>query len=113
MRDPVKEDVLLGKSFDWRLFVRLFRFAAPYWGYLLLSLALLLLYTGVRILQPYLVKVAIDSHVANHDLGGLDRVAWAYLGLAVAGFVFRYFQTMAMQISGQRAMNDQIGRAHV
>jgi ATP-binding cassette subfamily B protein len=86
--------------------VRLLRFAAPYGFYLLLALVLLLIYTGVRIAQPYIVKVAIDSFVTSRNVAGLDRMALIYLGLAVAGFFSRYFQTMAMQIAGQRAMHD-------
>jgi ATP-binding cassette subfamily B protein len=102
----LEKEEILGKPFEWQLFLRLAHFAAPYSTYLILSLALLFLYAAVRIAQPYLVKIAIDNHVAHGDLPGLDRIALIYLGLAAVGFFFRYTQTMAMQIAGQRAMHD-------
>lgn len=100
------EEELPEKSFDRQLFLRLFRFVTPYWAYLVASLTLLVLYTGVRIGQPYVVKVAVDQYVARKDLEGLDRMALIYLGLGIFGFLFRYFQTMTTQIVGQRAMHD-------
>ena len=59
--DP-REDVL-GKAYDARLVRRLAAFARPYAGLVAASLALLFAGGGVQLLQPWLVKVAIDEAI--------------------------------------------------
>lgn len=46
---------------------RLLKYALPYWKLMLLSLVLLVFITGLELLNPYLLKVAIDDHInSNH-----------------------------------------------
>ncbi|AZR72137.1 lipid A ABC transporter permease/ATP-binding protein [Anoxybacter fermentans] len=57
------EEEVLGKAYDARLMRRLLRYAKPYWSWILLSILLLFAITGLELLRPYLVKVAIDEHI--------------------------------------------------
>lgn len=55
------------------------------------------------LLQPYLVKIAIDDHLAigNTSTGFLMQLAAVYLVLALTGFVFTYVQNNLLQHVGQ------------
>ena len=57
------EDEVLGKAYDQKLMKRLLKYAWPYRWFLAGCVALLLLITGLDLLQPYLIKVAIDNHM--------------------------------------------------
>jgi ATP-binding cassette subfamily B protein/subfamily B ATP-binding cassette protein MsbA len=57
------EDEVLGKAYDRKLMKRLLKYAWPYRWFLAGCIALLLLITGLDLLQPYLIKVAIDNHM--------------------------------------------------
>ncbi len=71
--------------FDSRVLRRLLGFVLPHWPLMLLSMALMLATAGLNLLAPYLIKVALDNHIARGDAAGLSRVALltglAYLGI--------------------------------
>ena len=56
--------------------------------------------------QPYLIKIAIDRHIATGNLAGLDRLAALYVAILVGAFAAEYLQTWTMQLTGQRIMFD-------
>jgi ATP-binding cassette subfamily B protein len=72
----------------------------------LAAVVLLLLTSAAGLAGPYLVRVAIDEHIAPGRLAGLGWVVAAYVGALVAGFVLRYAQSYVMAWVGQRAMHD-------
>lgn len=55
------------------------------------------------LLQPYLVKIVIDDHIAagQNGLPFLTGMAAIYLGLAVVSFIFSYVQSNLLQYIGQ------------
>jgi ATP-binding cassette subfamily B protein len=101
-----QDDEILGKAYDARLMRRILRYLRPYWKLLAVSFVLLMLQTGTQLLGPYITKVAIDRYIAVKDVAGLDRMAWAYVGVVLAGFVILFIQTYTTQYIGQRAMHD-------
>ena len=103
---PFHEDEILGKAYDARLTRRLLGYVRPYRASVALAVALLLLTSAMSLVGPYLVRVAIDLHIAPGRLDGLGVVVMAYLGALVAAFIFRYANTYVMQRVGQRAMYD-------
>ena len=64
-----------GKAFDPQVTRRLLGFLRPYWRAMLLALSLMLAASGLSLLAPYLIKVAIDSYIAQGDAAGLLRIA--------------------------------------
>ncbi|MCK4258268.1 MAG: ABC transporter ATP-binding protein [Halanaerobiales bacterium] len=61
------EEESLGKAYDARLMRRLLVYAKPFIGWIALSIILLLAITGIQILRPYLIKVAIDDHIMAYN----------------------------------------------
>ena len=101
-----QEDEILGKAYDARLMARMLRYLRPYWKLMAISFVFLILQTGTQLLGPYITKVAIDRYIAEKDMGGLDFMALAYLGVVALGFIVLFIQTYTTQYTGQRAMHD-------
>ncbi|WP_411345453.1 ABC transporter ATP-binding protein [Paenibacillus sp. WLX1005] len=55
------------------------------------------------LLQPYLVSIVIDDHIAvgNNDLRFLIEMALVFLGLAIVSLIFTYVQSNLLQYAGQ------------
>ncbi len=100
------DDEILGKAYDARLMARMLRYLRPYWKLLAVSFSFLLLHTATQLLGPYITKVAIDRYIAHQDVGGLDLMALAYLGVVLLGFIFLFVQTYTTEYTGQQAMHD-------
>lgn len=60
-------DDILGKAYDLKLIKRLLKYTKSYWKLLLLSIFLLVIITGLELLNPYLIKVAIDDYINGND----------------------------------------------
>src|ERR1035437_9938532 len=61
---------------------------------------------AAQLAQPYLIKTAIDRHIATGRLAGLDRLAALYLVILAGAFVADYVQTWTLQLTGQWIMFD-------
>jgi len=96
---------VLGKAYDRRLVGRLWQFVRPHWVLLLLAMALIPIAIGFEVVQPYLLKQAIDKHIAVHKLAGLGVIAAVYLGFVILQQLAGYGQLYALQLLGQRSMH--------
>ncbi|MBX5437663.1 MAG: ABC transporter ATP-binding protein [Alicyclobacillaceae bacterium] len=81
--------------------LQLLPYARPYILHFLAVLALVLVFNTSAVLQPYLVKVSIDSHIARGDAAGLRWLAAAYVGVVLVGGVANYLQMIVLQKAGQ------------
>jgi ATP-binding cassette subfamily B protein len=102
----VDHDEILGRAFDRHLVARLTAFARPHARLITATALLFPLIAGVELLQPYLLKVAIDEHILRGDWPGLTRVAVLFLGVLVALAGLRAVESYLMQLTGQRVMAD-------
>jgi ATP-binding cassette subfamily B protein len=85
---------------------RLLEFLRPYHRQVLLAFVAIILGACATLAQPYLIKIAIDRHIATRQFDGLGRLAALYLVILVAAFVSDYIQTWILQLTGQRIMFD-------
>jgi ATP-binding cassette subfamily B multidrug efflux pump len=105
--DPaVTDDEILGKAYDARLMRRLLEYLRPYWRQVAIALVAIVVGGVASLMQPYLIKVAIDRYIAARQLAGLDSLAALYLTVLVVAFAAEYVQTWTMQLTGQRIMFD-------
>ncbi|HNT77686.1 MAG TPA: ABC transporter ATP-binding protein [Anaerolineae bacterium] len=83
-----------GRAFDRRIVLRLLGFLKPHWRKMLLAFVTMLATTGLSLATPYLVKIAIDQHITQGNLAGLDQVALltalAFVGLFAASAAQQY-----------------------
>jgi ATP-binding cassette, subfamily B, multidrug efflux pump len=106
-RHPVTlDDEVLGRAYDRRLMRRLGEFVRPYRRPLAASALLFPVAAGVDLVQPYLVKVAIDDHIVQGDWAGLTRIAGLFLLTLAAQYLLRYAMGYLMAWAGQRVIHD-------
>jgi len=109
-RAPAEE--LLGKALDHTLLKRIFGYVWPYWRPLSVAAALLPVVSLCEIVQPYLLKRAIDEHIAIGRLAGLDHLGLLYLAALLGQYGAGFGQIYLTQVIGQRGMNDLRVRLH-
>ncbi|MBD3170037.1 MAG: ATP-binding cassette domain-containing protein [candidate division Zixibacteria bacterium] len=97
------EEEILGKAYDARLMKRLIKYLYPYKKYVITSFILLIIISGLKLVGPYLVKIAIDDYIMAKDYDGLVMIAILFFAMLVLQFVVRYAQTYMMQLTGQMA----------
>lgn len=109
MSEEVKkyhEEEQIGKTYDFRVAKRLFRYLKPYW--LLAAAALTLtLFTNILIsTQPYFTKVAVDDFITPKKTDGIWLFALAFFGVFLFRFIFSYVQEILLNNVGQKVMFD-------
>lgn len=92
------------RPYDHKLFRRLLSYVMPYRARVMLSLFCMAGASLTTLAGPYLIKVAIDNHIAQRDTQGLVRVAVAYVIIQALHWFFAYWQTFLMTWVGQRAI---------
>jgi ATP-binding cassette, subfamily B, multidrug efflux pump len=102
----IYEDEIVGKMYDRRLMVRLIRYVQPYNRLMLIVMLTLPLVAATKLAQPYILKIAIDNHIVNHNLAGLPALAAAFLGVIFAESVFTFVEVYLLQYIGQKVMYD-------
>ena len=100
------DEELLGKAYDARLMRRLLGYLRPYTAHVVTAFFAIVAGSALQLVQPYLIKLAIDRYIAAGDLSGLNRMALGFLAILLGSFACEYVQTFAMQLTGQRIMFD-------
>jgi ATP-binding cassette subfamily B protein len=100
------DDDILGKAYDARLMRRLLVYLRPYWRQVAFAFVAIIAGAAAQLAQPYLIKTAIDRHIATGRLAGLDRLAALYLVILAGAFVADYVQTWTLQLTGPWIMFD-------
>ena len=102
----IHDDDVLGKAYDAVLMRRLLAYLRPYWRQVAIAFGGIVVGTGAALAQPYLIKIAIDDHIATGRTAGLGGLAVLYVGILTAAFTAEYIQTWTLQLTGQRIMFD-------
>ncbi|HET7874947.1 MAG TPA: ABC transporter ATP-binding protein [Methylomirabilota bacterium] len=106
MRDHERDDEVLGRAYDARLMRRLWEHTRAHRGLILLSLGLFPPIAALELVQPWLVKVAIDEHILRRDWAGLGGMAGLFLLTLVALYALRATQAYVLQMTGQKVIHD-------
>ena len=93
-----------GRALDPRVMARLLAYLRPHWRLMLVALFLTLVTTGLTLLTPYLIAVAIDQYIAAGDLQGLTRTAVAIAAAFVGIFGATAGQIYILSWVGQRVL---------
>src|SRR5262249_6910582 len=102
----VEHDELLGRAFDHRLVGRLAAIARPHHRLIAGAALLFPLVAAFELVQPFLLKVAIDDHILRADWSGLTGVAALFLLALVILAALRAVESYLMSLTGQRVMHD-------
>ena len=107
MRRDFAEVEITDKIYDWKLMKRILAYARPYTGLIAVSILLLIIVSGVIILRPYLIKVAIDDHIlGDQDYSSILRLVVIYFSLITMSFLINYLQNYILNLTSQKIMHD-------
>ncbi len=101
-----QDEDTLGRVYDSRLLRRLWSFARPYGALMALSVLLLFAVSAAQLIQPYLVKLAIDDHINPGHSAGLGWLAAWFLVALAAEFLLRWAQLYVLERAGQNVVFD-------
>jgi ATP-binding cassette subfamily B protein len=90
-----------GRGFDLRLLARIWPFVRPKAAPFGLGFALLMTASMIKLVPPYLIKLAIDGPMARGDVEGLGLYAGLLLIAGVAEAGLGAAQTLIVRITGQ------------
>jgi ATP-binding cassette, subfamily B, multidrug efflux pump len=102
----IYEDEIVGKAYDRRLLTRFLRYLRPYRWLVVWSLLLLPPIAAAKLAQPWLLKIAIDSHITTGRMEGLPLLSLGYFALILADGLLTYLEIYLLQYLGQRVMFD-------
>ena len=100
------EDRVSTEVGDRALAARLWPYVRPYRALLGISILMLPLASALTLLQPHLLQVAIDDHIAAGKLEGLGLIVAIYATSFVFEYVILFGQFWLMQKAGQQALRD-------
>jgi len=90
--------------FNWQVLIRLIPYLRPYWRQMTFASILMLITSGLTLLIPYMMKIAIDKYIAEGDAGGLARISLltgaTFLGLYLSSTGQQYLLSWV----GQRVL---------
>jgi ABC-type multidrug transport system fused ATPase/permease subunit len=93
-----------GQVINRQTLVRLLSYLLPYKKQMALAFLAMLVITGLTLLIPYLLKIAVDQNIAQNDLQGLARsallMAAAFIGVYIASVGQQYILSWV----GQRVL---------
>ena len=102
----VSEESVLGKAYDARLMRWLWGWVRPHRRLVGQSIVLFVAVSGVQLVQPYLVKVAIDRYMLRGNVAGLNLIALLFLAAILGEFLFRALEIYVMERTGQAVILD-------
>jgi ATP-binding cassette subfamily B protein len=94
------------KPLETALLKRLLPYVGQYTWLALGALVCLIIVDGTGVVQPYLVKHAIDVDVAGRNLSGLARTGILLALVMVAGYAFQVLSGYGIQYMGQKLLLD-------
>ncbi len=102
----IYEEEIAGKAYDTTLLRRFARYVAPYRLSILVVILILPLVAACRLAQPWIIKLAIDSHIITGKLAGLEHIALGFLGILLVESLLSFLEVYLLQSVGQRVMSD-------
>ncbi len=92
------------RKYDARLAKRLWNYVAPYSGRLALAMLMMVIVSLTGLVGPYLIGLAIDNHIAQHDMVGLAWLSAIFIATQLVHWFASYWQTYFMTWVGQKAV---------
>lgn len=95
-----------GKTYDWTLLKRVFRYARPYRSKFSWSIFLTLSIAAIAPIRPILIQRTLDQYIFFNDTNGLLNMTLLMIVLLLGQTVIQYFQTFLTNSLGQSVIKD-------
>ncbi|HMB91925.1 MAG TPA: ABC transporter transmembrane domain-containing protein, partial [Rhodothermales bacterium] len=104
--DQTKKEEQDRNRIDGHLLRRIISYLMPYKGWVALAFVLVMIGAFLGPLRPKLVQIAIDDHIVEGDLTGLQTIILFLVGALVLEGVLSFVNVYLTQWIGQRAIYD-------
>lgn len=94
-----------GVMYNSRVVRRMLGFLRPHTRRMALAVFLMLINSGLTLLTPYLLKVAVDTYIDQGNLAGLNLISLAMAACFVGLFAASAGQSYVLSWVGQRVLN--------
>jgi ABC-type multidrug transport system fused ATPase/permease subunit len=91
-------------EFSAALLRRFFPYLKRYGGKLLLSTLFMLIFTGLNVLNPFLIGLAVDNYISKGDLPGMLIISGILLVVNIAMWQAQYWQIWIMSWCGEQIL---------
>ncbi|MEO5912472.1 MAG: ABC transporter ATP-binding protein [Pelobium sp.] len=95
-----------GKTYDWTLLKRVFKYARPYRSKFFWSILLTLSIAAIAPIRPILIQRTLDQYIFFDDTNGLLNMTLLMIVLLLGQTVIQYFQTFLTNSLGQSVIKD-------
>ncbi|MBD3748264.1 MAG: ABC transporter ATP-binding protein [Sphingobacteriales bacterium] len=97
---------ITGKTYDWKLLKRVFKYARPYKGKFFWSVVLTLSIAALAPVRPVLIQRTLDNYIFFNDTSGLLEMTILMIVLLLLQTMIQYFQTFITNTLGQSVIKD-------
>lgn len=97
---------ITGKTYDWKLLKRVFKYARPYKGKFFWSIFLTLSIAALAPIRPVLIQRTLDNYIFFNDTSGLLNMTILMIVLLLLQTMIQYFQTFITNALGQSVIKD-------
>ena len=106
MAVDIHEEEILGKAYDARLMRRLLHYLRPYKVQVAVAVLIVIGYSGLGPLRPYLTKIAVDSYIEKGNISGLFNIVLILFVVIFLQALLRYVSAYLTQWIGQKTIFD-------
>jgi ATP-binding cassette subfamily B protein len=94
------------RPFNYAYFRRMLGYARPYRRQFWLVLTVMVIGTMGRLIEPYLLRLAVDEGIMAGNLALISRIAVAWLVSQAIGAITDYIRIRVLNLTGQRILFD-------
>lgn len=105
-KKSIREEKAIGKTYDFKVAKRLFRYLRPYWKLATAAVLLTIFLNILGSLSPKFVQYAVDSYIVPKQLEGFSLFVIAFFLVLLFRFIFQYSQEIVINRVGQQVMFD-------
>ena len=97
MRNKFDQDEEIEHKLNLSIIPRLLKWIKPYWAYMTFACIIMLLASGISLISPYLIRMAIDKAIPDAMNLPLSATVWEKYGLLIKISVFLFASTLVVR----------------
>lgn len=98
MRNKFDEDEQIEQKINLRIIPRMMKWIKPYKGWMFLACFIMLFASGIGLLSPYLIRMAIDTAIPRAQNLPATATMWEKYGLLIKISIFLLFSTLIVRM---------------
>ena len=97
MRNKFDQDEEIEHKLNLSIIPRLLKWIKPYWAYMTFACIIMLLASGISLISPYLIRMAIDKAIPDAMNLPVSATVWEKYGLLIKISIFLFVSTLVVR----------------